>query len=162
MIRDFMVAPAIGGTNETGIEDFKFESDQNLEPRKRRKKPILAVSDCGDGDFADTTVKVCSQERKSKLLLNEDYDEIDIGIGKVTPPKLRSESEDEEEDWRCLRKMGARRRSSPLRRLLTDVDVCLVNFFENIYVSEDSQGPHERDAALKTEALNESAAANLQ
>jgi len=51
-IRDFNLAPAIGGTNEgpQAIEDFRVADDDSAETHRggRRKKPNLATSDCID------------------------------------------------------------------------------------------------------------------
>jgi len=63
--------------------------------------------------------------------LNEE--EIDIGIGRITPPEASDDSPlpDDINEFRCLRKL-ARKRSSPIKRLLKDVDGCLLSFFESI------------------------------
>lgn len=85
-IRDFNLAPAIGGTNEgpQAIEDFRVADDDSADyqSRGRRKKPNLANSDCID-DPPAVDLKVPIQ-LKSKQPLNDE--EVDIGIGRITPP----------------------------------------------------------------------------
>ena len=64
---------------------------------------------------------------KSKQPLNDD--EIDIGIGRISPGMRSSDSEIDE--FCSLRRL-AKRRSSPIKRLLQDVDGCLLGLFETI------------------------------
>ena len=75
-------------------------------------------------------------------------EEVDIGIGRVTPPNEQSDYLGPD-DFRCLRRL-TRRRSSPLRQLLQDVDYCLISYLEAL------EAPHLDDqqrAMLKTEGI---------
>jgi len=141
-----MLAPAIGGSTESVIPDFKYGADESAETRERRIRPHLALDNCGEVAFGDQ--KGHTAQHRSKQLLNDDAD-VDIGIGRVTPFE-RSDSLDYE-DFRCLSRLG-RKRSSPLRRLLEDVDMCLLTFMESVQVVAS---PNRRLAALKVEAKNE-------
>lgn len=59
-------------------------------------------------------------------MLNEEI-EIDIDIG-IEDPIQESDSSDDD-DFRCLAKLR-RRKSSPIKRLLRDVNACMNDFFE--------------------------------
>ena len=61
-------------------------------------------------------MKICQLDKKGKQLLNDESDEVDIGIGKFSPSH-RSDSFADPDDFRILRKL-LRRKSSPIRRLL--------------------------------------------
>ena len=96
------------------------------------------MSSCGDSDGIPQIYS--SQEgRKSKLLLPEeepeDADMLEIGIeGAVTHHYGGAGSSDmdiDEDEFNGLSKLKSRK-SSPIKRLLQDVDICLINFFECI------------------------------
>ena len=111
-------------------------------------------------------MKICQLDKKGKQLLNDESDEIDIGIGRLSPSQ-RSQSEADPNDFRVLRKLF-KRKSSPLRRLLQDVDYCMISYMEVIQETaaaqkaaalaaaehSDSNGPmsgQEQPRSLKTE-----------
>ena len=137
------------------------------------------MSSCGDSDGIPQIFS--SQEgRKSKLLLPEeepeDADMLEIGIeGAVTHHyggAGNSDMDIDEDEFNCLTKLKSRR-SSPIKRLLQDVDICLINFFECIEHARladdqaeavpDSDREDESsavDAPLKTEVPHQLAAAS--
>ena len=150
-------------------------------------KPQLAGGVMSSCDSDGIPQIFSSQEgRKSKLLLPEeepeDADMLEIGIeGAVTHHYGGAGSSDmdiDEDEFNGLSKLKSRK-SSPIKRLLQDVDICLINFFECIEHARlaDEQGeqvPHsDRDdelsssaavdpaAPLKTEATQHAASQNL-
>lgn len=93
-------------------------------------------------------------------MLNEDID-IDIDIG-IEDPIQESDSSGDDDDFSCLAKLR-RRKSSPIKRLLRDVNACMNDFFECMQICDPamtkqqqvSPPPPEKPSLrppLKTEA----------
>ena len=142
-----------------------------------KRNGVKPSSSCGDqSSDAGGVQPIFSQERKSKLLLDDeviDEEMLELGIaGAVTHHYggvgNTSDVEMDEDVFHCLTKLKSRR-SSPIQRLLQDVDICLMNFFDcinevNQQRSASKEEPASSDAALKTESGGDAVmvVANLQ
>jgi len=132
----------MGSADNPVIEDFRVdESNEKDGPRgsgdqkkQVKKKPNLARSIDSDSDEH----QIFSQrERKNKLLL-DDEEPVDVktGIDKIEkivkgrdPASSCSVTDDEMCDFKSLARLN-RRKTSPLQRLLRDVDQCMADVFE--------------------------------
>jgi len=80
---------------------------------------------------------VNEQERKNNPF-NDNCD-VDIGIGRVTPPNEQSDYAGPD-DFRCLRRL-TRRMSSPLCKLLQDANSVMISFDSLIDYMEALEAP---------------------